>query len=241
MTIPLTALEAAHRQEQAAAVTLLSAAGGASVRGTGSSAATATQLSSTQSALQLAPEVASISHWDCGPAVYEVFPYQQQAIEFAAWCNAAGPERVARLNAICKPINFGSAAQRWDKFRALMQELGVVELEAQPPGDAAAQQQHGAVPSGLTLGAQAAEVPPSAACDTDTLAHGVPGAAAVGDGAQDAVGGLPDAGVRNTWVRVWTEEYLGQHGWTRHFIAASHKVRSTGRGGGHGGRAATWS
>jgi len=59
--------------------------------------------------------------------------------DYAAWCNAAGPARVARLHAICGPINFPSFAARWEKMRAVMRVgLDCVWLGALGRGLAAA-------------------------------------------------------------------------------------------------------
>lgn len=97
------------------------------------------QASQTQSPLLLDPEVADLSFWEPpgAPLVCESFPFQKDAAAFADWCNAAGPARVASLQAACRQCNFRNFGERWSFMQA---QMATLLPGAMPPADQQEQQ-----------------------------------------------------------------------------------------------------
>lgn len=88
------------------------------------------RISQTQSELLLGPEVADLSFHDpatsepCQPCplICESFPFQKDAVAFAAWCNKAGPAAVAALQQQCRTRNFGSFHERQHFLQQYMRQ-----------------------------------------------------------------------------------------------------------------------
>ena len=199
------------------------------------------QVSQTQSPLELGPEVSDLGFFDRGPAVCETFPFQKDAMAFAEWCNAVGPEKVAMLQRACKAVNFRNFADRWAFMQQHMQRL-TAETEGGRGARGSTGGAAAAAAPAVANEARSKEVlqqqPPQqqqqhlmqqdAAVHHDGLQQGAlaeisAGRAAGHVGQQGEAGpGSEQEDVR--WIRVFTEEYEGQHGYTRRFLAASYKV-----------------
>jgi hypothetical protein len=197
------------------------------------------QVSQTQSPLDLGPEVSNLGFFDRGPPVCETFPFQKDAMAFADWCNAAGPEKVAMLQRICKPINFRSFADRWVFMQQQMQLLmtegqdgcggGVGAREVAGTAAAAStaagsegRQNQGMEQQGVLQKADELQAPQAPHNHEPPQRQAAERARGSGDG---GLGQQGEQGQDNaSWIRIFTEEYEGQHGYTRRFLAASYKV-----------------
>ncbi|KAI8465538.1 MAG: hypothetical protein J3K34DRAFT_461346 [Monoraphidium minutum] len=104
---PLAPPAAGQQQQQAQTAAQAAAAPGARP-----------QVSQSEAGLVLPPEAADLGFFDRGPPVCESFPFQADAIAFAEWCNAAGPDLAAT-----RATNFRSFGERWAALQHHMARL----------------------------------------------------------------------------------------------------------------------
>lgn len=128
-------------------------------------------------------------------ALPQVFPFQRNALDFADWANTAPPDALRRLARETATNNFPSFAQRWAVLERHMRQHPPPQLPTHPHPT-----------TGDAAGAAGA---------------GVDGGGRVcsGGAQRGAAVGPPEP------VRVFVEEYAGRHGFTRHFVATTYKVR----------------
>ncbi|KAG2487096.1 hypothetical protein HYH03_014209 [Edaphochlamys debaryana] len=127
-------------------------------------------------------EECSPEYWAPSPEVYEVFPFQRNALEFADWANAVAPRDLAAMQAAAAAVNFASFADRWQ----FVAEWMAAHPPPPPPEQADEEAEDGA-------GEQAA------------LADGGCPAADARAEAQQCAASARGRGAE--WVRVFVQEY----------------------------------
>lgn len=154
-----------------------------------------------------APELA-LSFWSVPEDLIEVFPFQKEALEFAAWCNNTSPFNLAQLWQQLRCLYFAKAADRLHFVKAWMAK------HSPQQGQQGLQGEQGLQGPAIAPGASAH--PPQ---DAPVGPH--PGDHAEGQCCASAASQRP-----REPFRVFAEEYPGRQqgatGYTRHFVVATY-------------------